>query len=948
MPRYAPLPAVNIDPRNEAQLVNEAAKRAYDASNAKLNDFSAGNPLMALLEGQAFAQGEFLFWANQLPESILIEWIGPFLGAMRRLGTASTTRLLITVSPQPFQFSIPAGTEFTTNSNLTDGESIVFTTASELTFAAGETSGTVPANSVLVGTFTNVAANTVTQSASSEFPIVAVTNTVAAVGGSDVETLDQTKERFFTLIRRRNPVSSQDWQDVFEDLFGAGTFTAVLPNRSTKNSYVWLNDYIGANGHISFFFLNADGTEPTPEQVQRAQNVVDFSLPLEMQGNVYPIELNQVQYELDLEYDPTAQYAGYLKNFSLQVRDSLYSILTPGSVFPSGYDPTVSDIDSALLETFPADTKYSEPNILSATAYNTPVGASPASVEFSDVLDFKTQETVFSTNDLLTIGDPNSVQTDGAWPVIKPYSPYSSAKTSQVLYGNLRLEKILAWQPGLYEQGQVFRNPDVENSLLVVLRNFELTDPALSPALFIEDGALSAPKDFRQWTVGDTYFVNNENTGFYDPDVVAMDQEISPDPESPCVKRFYEPPGEGNLYYKVGWYCFVVNQDFTLPASTDTVIGAQNQGLVNNVAVAVPLLKSGGTYSEGTWIKTPAVGSGPNPEIDPYYFYVDKSKGVVVKYAHVEKSFTFLPSSGSTLNESFGKLISEGTLSPVKVADASLPQPVFQYKPRFPPQVYVSYKASASSEPQYYFTLTGFTPTSQDPAELEGKNYIARVDTDPVIRARFEEQITPDPRSGRSTICPPTAMFVFSPGDRTLFRQQNTVVSYVATQHFTPVFSPGVYIESGVLAPTDNLGGGAIPFYDLTDSRLTENIVISEDGKNLYRVIQYFTALSPVYNWDGSQVVDTARLEELSGNLLRVVNRYQCEEAIRSSSGPDTSGLKLGVAQINLRAKDSTLVKSTFVWENTNSSSESPALSYSSGGKEAFTPISYGIGTLAL
>ena len=120
MPRYAPLPAVNIDPRNEAELVNAAAKRVYDASNSKLNDFSAGNPLMALLEGQAFAQGEFLFWANQLPESVLIEWIGPFLGAMRRLGTASSTRLTLGFTPQLVQFIVPVGTEFATDANLTE------------------------------------------------------------------------------------------------------------------------------------------------------------------------------------------------------------------------------------------------------------------------------------------------------------------------------------------------------------------------------------------------------------------------------------------------------------------------------------------------------------------------------------------------------------------------------------------------------------------------------------------------------------------------------------------------------------------------------------------------------------------------------------------------------------------------------------------------------------
>ena len=94
MARYAPLPSVSIDPRNEAEIVQQASQRVYEVSNQTLNDFSSGNPLAALLEGSAFAYGEFLFWANQLPQSILIEWLGPFLGAMRRLGTPAVARLL--------------------------------------------------------------------------------------------------------------------------------------------------------------------------------------------------------------------------------------------------------------------------------------------------------------------------------------------------------------------------------------------------------------------------------------------------------------------------------------------------------------------------------------------------------------------------------------------------------------------------------------------------------------------------------------------------------------------------------------------------------------------------------------------------------------------------------------------------------------------------------------
>lgn len=948
MPRYAPLPAVDLDPRTEAQLVNEAAKRVYDASNAKLNDFSAGNPLMALLEGQAFAQGEFLFWANQLPESVLIEWIGPFLGAMRRLGTPSTTRLLIEIQPQSFQSVIPQGTIFSTNSNLTGGEAFEFVTSTDLVFGANQSLGEVPASSVLVGSFNNVAPNTITQATSLDIVVESVTNPIAAVGGSDVESLDETKERFFTLIRRRNPVSSQDWQDLFEDLFGAGTFTAVLPNRSSQYTYLWLNDYIESNGHISFFFLNPNGTEPTNEQIQRAQNIVDFSMPLEMQGHVYPIQLSQVQYEVDLSYDPTADYAGFLRTYSLGLRNDLFGVLTPGEVFPSGYDPTVADVNSALTQTFPEDTRYSEPDILSSRAYNTPLAANPTTVVSTKLLDFATQENTFKVNDLLTVGPPDSPQTELAWPVIKDFTPYSSTRQAQVLYENLAIQKILPWQPGVYQQGQVFRNPGVENSLLVVLKNFEYTDASLSPDLFILEGVVSAPKDFVPWQEGATYYANNQTTGFYDPDVIAMDQVLNPDPNARCQKLFFEPPGVDNLYYRVGWYCFVATTDFILSQSTNTTPGAQAVGNVSNIQVTLPLLKSGGTYEGGSWVKTPTLGGGEDEVVDPYYYYVDRNNGIITKYAYVTKTFTFLPSAGQTLSQSFDQLVASGTLKVVNTADATLPQPLFQYTPRFEPQTLLSYRPSAGARNEYYFSLTGFTPTSGNPNDLVNEGIISRIDTNADITAAIEAQLRPNPATGVSTLCPPLPMFVFSPGDSTLFRQQSTVVSYVATQHFTPIFTPGVYIAAGILVPSNGSNYSAIPFYTSTNLRRHEDIVLSEDGKNMYRTTRYFTAKSPAFNWDGEEVTDTARIEELSGNLLRIVTRYDCEEQINSPNGPDTSGIKLGIAQITLRAKNALGAQNTFIWENTNFANEVPALSYATGGKEVFKPVSYGDGTLAL
>ena len=217
MARYAPLPSVSIDPRNEAELVQQASQRVYEASNQTLNDFSAGNPLSALLEGQAFAQGEFLYWANQLPQSILVEWLGPFLGAMRRLGTPAVAQLVATIPPSSSPITIPAGSTFTTNPNLTAGEAITFINPVAVTIPAGESVIRFGVTSQYVGNIYNCPANSITVSSAVNVNSLQVTNPQPAVGGSDVETYQETQERFFTLIRRKNPVSQDDWQNFFID-----------------------------------------------------------------------------------------------------------------------------------------------------------------------------------------------------------------------------------------------------------------------------------------------------------------------------------------------------------------------------------------------------------------------------------------------------------------------------------------------------------------------------------------------------------------------------------------------------------------------------------------------------------------------------------------------------------------------------------------------------------
>ena len=169
------------------------------------------------------------------------------------------------------------------------------------------------------------------------------------------------KERFFTLIRRRNPVSAEDWQDFFTDFYGVGTQTSVQPNRPNQGTYNYVTDYLKPNGQVSFFVLGPDGVELNKSQLERGQNVVNYSVPVENQGHLYPITLSQVQYDLTVEIDANSAFGENLKDSSLNFRDRLFEILRPGSVFPSTIDPTVSDVDAAFYSTFPSSTRFVDP-----------------------------------------------------------------------------------------------------------------------------------------------------------------------------------------------------------------------------------------------------------------------------------------------------------------------------------------------------------------------------------------------------------------------------------------------------------------------------------------------------------------------------------------------------------------------------------------------------------
>lgn len=942
MARYAPLPSVSIDPRNEAELVQAASQRVYQASGQTLNDFSAGNPLAALLEGQAFAQGEFLFWANQLPQSILIEWLGPFLGAMRRLGTPAVARLTLTVPPSDTVTVIPAGTAFTTDANLTGGESFTFITDTEVSVPPGESTVYATVASQYVGAIYNAPANSITGTSAINVNGLLATNAQPATGGSDVETYQEVQERFFTLIRRRNPVSAEDWQDFFTDFYGVGTQTSVQPNRPNQGTYNYVTDYLKPNGQISFFVLGPDGVELNKSQLERGQNVVNYSVPVENQGHLYPITLSQVQYDLTVEVDANGAFGENLKDSSLNFRDRLFEILRPGNIFPSVVDPTVSDVDAAFYSTFPASGRFIDPHIKVSAAYNTPPLLEPAAATYTNVYTFEPTGSLLSQNDLVKTTLPIPV----FYPVLSDFTPYSKDKKDQTVYNNLVLQQINFLVPGDYLQGQVcYWDPSVngDGELHVINENLTIGTQLDIDAL-IKQGRISGIKTYSPWVVGNSY-QETTSGGVYDPQIIQYDyaaDEFIPDPASiiPLNKR----PGA---------FIWVVNQNFTLQPSTNDITGAQTAFKLG-ASVTPKILEAGVSYAVGDWVYTPQIGSGPNPVADPYYNYVDVRLGVVNKYAYVEQAFTYEP-DGQTISVYFDELVEQEIVKEIVVQNADGGLPIYKYKPRFPAGTYLEYKTDSSAISQYFIAAKYFTPTSTNAQDLVNQGLVFPLYIDNVQYEALISELT----KPATTLRKPTRMFRFFKGDRTFFRQGSQVISYTATTNVHPLFEFYIYLQNGVFVETARYLPAQfesidyVPYFNPAYVTYSEDTVLATDGRNMYRVMLAFTPPATVVNWTNTTVVNTARNEEYAGYLLRYVDQYVCEEAILSQLGRDISAIKLGIAQITLIPKNKGRFTNSqeqvkFVWENTSTLAEVPQLSWYSGTSYPYFPPNYGEGTLKL
>lgn len=326
-----PLDDVVLDQRNEEDLVSQAQVRVFNASSGQLNDFSENSPVAALIQGQAFAASELLFYVNKLPLALVVKFL-KLTGVEQSLGTKAVTTLNFTLTaPQNTPFTIPEGFEVVDSSGTYS-----FFTDANLVIPPGLISGSVTASAEEVGSAYNLSAYTIVSPTQPLSFLSQVTNVQAASGGTDAETLDQTIARGLTELRVRSLVSADDFEIAAETILGQGSVAKAIGLLSKDKTETEL-------GAVHLFLLNANQEPANDAQINLVSSSLSRRIQLGTSLYISPMELLNISGSLIARLTPGAN----VDQVVADLWEAYQNYLNP-STYPVGQDIVMNEVEYHL------------------------------------------------------------------------------------------------------------------------------------------------------------------------------------------------------------------------------------------------------------------------------------------------------------------------------------------------------------------------------------------------------------------------------------------------------------------------------------------------------------------------------------------------------------------------------------------------------------------------
>lgn len=332
-----PILPLQLDPRNTSALVRDMQTKIFLESDGQLNDFSPSSPLSAIVEGQAFAQGELLYYLNALPEAYTIQWLRQ-LGIQRSIGARAVVEVTF-IKQRGFNRSvvIPSGTIVSTSNNLN------FILQKEVRIGDSQTSVKGIVQSEKWGSVYNVPAESIEKINVNILGLERATNLVSAQGGKNLESIDSLKAKAFSLLRRRGLISAEDYENEITTIAPEASIVKVL---SYEDRFNLTGE--SPTGNIVVCAADENGQELGELIRTNILKSLKNKIPLGNSISFISPEITPVEVTASIEYDDE-EFNGGLDLYASQINTILLNAINPQSI-ELGDQPDYQEIFNLIYD----------------------------------------------------------------------------------------------------------------------------------------------------------------------------------------------------------------------------------------------------------------------------------------------------------------------------------------------------------------------------------------------------------------------------------------------------------------------------------------------------------------------------------------------------------------------------------------------------------------------
>jgi len=315
-----PILPLQLDPRNTSALVRDMQTKIFLESDGQLNDFSPASPLSALVEGQAFAQGELLYYLNSLPEAYTLQWLRQ-LGIQRAVGSRAVVEVTF-IKQRGFNRTvvIPANTIVSTSNGLN------YVLQEEVRINDIQSSAVGTVQSEKWGSVYNIPSESIEKINRNILGLERATNIAPAQGGRDLESIDNLKSKAFSLLRRRGLISAEDYENEISIVAPDATIIKVLTYEDRFN--------IPAEkqvGNIVVCVGDANGEELSLLARSNIIKSLKNKIPLGNSISMLSPKVTPVETTVSIEYDDEV-YNGGFDLYSSQISEIVSNAISPESI----------------------------------------------------------------------------------------------------------------------------------------------------------------------------------------------------------------------------------------------------------------------------------------------------------------------------------------------------------------------------------------------------------------------------------------------------------------------------------------------------------------------------------------------------------------------------------------------------------------------------------------